>query len=98
MLDFDKVGSVPHINPSGEFVLTGQQFAAIWDFLNIFRGAAVALDSAMAVNQAKGNVQIKLVDQNGNSLTKEQENEYYTYMEKQMAEYTSKLRNEKPLS
>lgn len=67
---------VPYCEPNAVLTITGEEFEAIQQVLNIFKTPLDAIQSIFDRNINQGNINIKYVLQDGSEITKEQAIDY----------------------
>lgn len=82
MIDVNKVISRPIMPATGTIEINAEQFLALWDFINLFRGAQYAIDTAVNMNTIQGKMKIGLYHENGTPLTEVEEAQYYQELER----------------
>lgn len=65
---FKPFRQVPHWEPDSKIELTGQQFATLKDFFNIFSEPIHVMQDIFSANLDKGNIVVKYVDNENNEI------------------------------
>lgn len=67
---------MPFVDSNAELTLTGSEFVAIQNIINIFKESVNAVQNVFDRNVNNGNISIKYVQQDGTEISKEEAEEY----------------------